>query len=223
MTDSPASPEAPLSVPDAIVQRRSVRHFSDRPVPDELVQQLVELTVKAPSSWNFQPWRIVVVTDPDQRLALKAACYNQAQVGEAPVVFVFAISHDGWRQHLEDVIRIAQDKDAWDDQYAKIMRTVAVSAQEGLGDRLREYNTKDALIAATHTTLAAEALGLGTSMMNGYSERHVKAVIGAEEDDDIGVSLVLAVGYPSRRGGNPGRLPLSRTIFDGRLDRPWHD
>ena len=215
------APDAPLSVPDAIAHRRSVRHFAPTPVPDEVVERLLRLAVCAPSSWNLQPWRIVVVRDAATRERLAAACFHQPQVVEAPVVFVFAIEIGGWRGTIDDVVRTAVDEGAWSEPYVASYRKYAPSSQQSLGESLREYDTKDALIAATHLALAAESLGYGSCFMNGYSEEKVKAVIGAAERPDIGVSLVLPVGVPSDRGRNPGRLPLSRTAFVEGLDRPW--
>jgi len=222
MSDPTAgSPASPLSVPDAIARRRSVRHFEPAPVPDDVVERLLRLATSAPSSWNLQPWRIVVVRDPEQRARLAAACYHQPQVREAPVVFVFAIEIGGWRAAIDDVIRIASDAGAWTPEYVTGYRKYATGSQEAIGESLREYDTKDALIAATHLALAAESFGLGSCFMNGYAEEQVKAVIGAEGRDDIGVSLVLPIGHPAQRGSDPGRLPLSRTVFADSLHTPW--
>lgn len=224
MTDSThGSLDAPLPTPQAILQRRSVRHYRDEPVDESLLARLLELTVAAPSSWNLQPWRIVVVQDAENRARLADACFKQPQPKEAGAVFVFAISHAGWRDVFDEVIDEATERGAWSAGYVEMFRKMAAGSQEGLGDRLREYNTKDALIAATHLSLAAESLGLGSSFMNGFDESRVKEVIGAADDDDIGVVLVLAIGHPEVRGQNPGRLPLSRTVFAESLDHPWHD
>ena len=57
--------DLPLSVPAAIEHRRSVRHFEPDPIPDDVLQQLVELSVMAPTSWNLQPVRMVVVRDDE--------------------------------------------------------------------------------------------------------------------------------------------------------------
>jgi nitroreductase len=213
--------DAPLPVPDAVLKRRNVRHFRPDPLAPGLLDRLVELAVKAPSSWNLQPWRIVVVRDAAQRERLYAACFGQVQVREAPVSFVFAISQGGWRSVMDDVVRAARERGAWEAGYADAMPRLATRAQEALGERLREYNVKDALIAATHLVLSAESMGLGTCFMNGYDEARVKEVVGAGADPDVGVALVLSVGYAERRGRDPGRLPLERVVFAERLDAPW--
>lgn len=55
----------------AITTQRAVRRFSDRPVPDEALERILEAGRRAPSSKNTQPWEFVVVTDRDllRRLA----------------------------------------------------------------------------------------------------------------------------------------------------------
>ena len=50
-----------MNVTEAVRERRSVRQFTSRPVPDELLRGLVETAARAPSGGNLQPWRIYVV------------------------------------------------------------------------------------------------------------------------------------------------------------------
>ena len=54
-----------------LVRRRSIREFSDRPVPVGVLEEAVRAAASAPSGANVQPWRFVVVTDPDVRAALR--------------------------------------------------------------------------------------------------------------------------------------------------------
>jgi iodotyrosine deiodinase len=54
-------------------ERRSVRHFSDRPVPQELIATALSIACTAPSGANRQPWRFVVIGDPEQKARLRAA------------------------------------------------------------------------------------------------------------------------------------------------------
>ena len=151
-----------------------------------------------------------------ERVAGAAA---QSRVSWPLLLAGFALGAASWLWHHHGIPWSLGSGDAW--EYAEMARVQAPRAQEGLGARLREYNTKDALIAATHLALAAESLGLGSSFMNGYSEQKVKAVIGAADNDDIGVVLVMAVGRPRERGGDPGRLPLARTVFEETLAQPF--
>jgi nitroreductase len=52
-----------MDVTDAVLARRSIRQFTDEPVPSDTIGELLELAARAPSGGNVQPWRIYVVND----------------------------------------------------------------------------------------------------------------------------------------------------------------
>ncbi len=52
-----------MEVLDAILTRRSIRHFTTQPVPDDLVDQILRAAMNAPSAANAQPWHYVVIND----------------------------------------------------------------------------------------------------------------------------------------------------------------
>lgn len=56
-----------------LARRRTIRDFSDRPVPFELVETAIATAATAPSGANQQPWRFVVVTDPERKRRIRAA------------------------------------------------------------------------------------------------------------------------------------------------------
>jgi len=209
----------PLSVPAAIAARRSVKHFRPDPIDEATLDRLVELTLAAPSSWNLQPWRIVLARGDDARRALHAAAFRQPQILEAPVTFVFAVDTEAWRLDLPDVVAQACAAGAWSQGYGELALRVAPRGQEALREAglLREYAIKDAMIAATHTALAAQSLGLGTTFMNGWREDSVKEAIGAADRPEIAIAVILPVGHPLEVPANPGRLPRTRTVSVDRL------
>jgi nitroreductase len=207
----------PLTVPDAIRQRRTTKKFKPDAIPAETLQKLIDLTVAAPSSYNLQPWRIVLVSDPAKRTALTAASWNQAQVATAPVTFVFAASLRGWERTLEQTLATGKELGAWSDKTIEFFRSAVPGFQDRLAARQREYVIKDAMIAATHLALAAESLGLNSAFMNGWMEDAVKEVIGAKDNPDIVIALLMPVGYGEGSYGNAGRLPQRVTVFQNEL------
>lgn len=72
------TPETTQAVEDAIVTRRSVRAYLDKPVPRELVERVLDLAARAPSGTNTQPWKVTVLTgESKQALSAKIlAAYN---------------------------------------------------------------------------------------------------------------------------------------------------
>ena len=81
-----ASTTKPLA--DAIRQRRATPSFDGEPIPPGDLHQILEAGLNAPSGYNMQPWRFIVVQHPEQRKRLRAASYNQAKVEEASAVIV---------------------------------------------------------------------------------------------------------------------------------------
>ncbi len=213
------SNERELSVSEAILGRRSAKQFVDRPLPFELVNRILELTRAAPSSFNLQPWRIVVVRDPAQRRALAAAAYHQPQFENAPVTLVFAVTITGWRDHFESVVTSGVESGAWPREFEQTIRNSIAGFQDGLNqhNQLREYAIKDAMIASTHAVLAAQSLGVASCFMNGWEEAAVKRVIGAGDDDDVAIAVLLPLGYTTSEPLSPGRLAAELTVFEERL------
>jgi nitroreductase len=61
-----ASADGSVSASDAIMSRRNVRQYAERPIPAEDLDEILEAGRRAPSSKNTQPWDFVVVTDREQ-------------------------------------------------------------------------------------------------------------------------------------------------------------
>jgi nitroreductase len=66
--------------------RRSVRAYRPDPIPDDVLDRVLEAVRLAPSAKNIQPWRFIVVGDPRVRAELATASNNQQFVAQAPLV-----------------------------------------------------------------------------------------------------------------------------------------
>ncbi|WP_193198703.1 nitroreductase family protein [Nostoc sp. MG11] len=218
---SPITQTQALDVPSAILKRRSIKTFKTDPIAPELLKQLVELTVAAPSSYNIQDWQIILVQDEAQKAALAAASWNQQQIIQAPVTFVFAADSTAGEKNLTPILERGLQTGAWNEGTVNYFQTAVPQFQAALGDKRREYAIKDAMIAATHLVLAAESLGLSTCFMNGWIEDKVKEVIGATENPDLAIAVLVPVGYAAEPRLNPGRLPFSYNVSVDRIGNPY--
>jgi nitroreductase len=89
-------------VPDAALftRRFSCRRFAADPVPEPVLDELLEAARWAPSAGNLQPWRFLVVRSPAVRRLLAAAAFDQTFVTEAPVtVVVCAVPDESARRY----------------------------------------------------------------------------------------------------------------------------
>ncbi len=78
-----------MNVLDAIRTRRSVRSYaSDKPIPSDVMQRMLQALRLAPSACNLQPWRFIVVADAALRQELAQAANGQKWMADAPVTVV---------------------------------------------------------------------------------------------------------------------------------------
>ena len=77
-----------MDVFEAIQTRRSVRSYSSRPIPVELMRRMRQALCLAPSARNLQPWHFIFVTEPGLRKQLAEAAHKQHWMGDAPTIVV---------------------------------------------------------------------------------------------------------------------------------------
>jgi nitroreductase len=198
--------------------RRATPAFTASPVSDEDLNKILRAGLEAPSSYNMQPWRFVVVRDSEQRKRLRVAAMNQEQVEQAPVVIVACADTQGWREALEDVIGIAREH-GFNDEAQLERKRRSVTADLGSHPNIAMWATKQTMIAATTMMWMAEALGYDTGPMEGFSEEDVRKVLGIPET--VRVVFLLAIGHlRGEDSKHPGRLPASCTVFAERYGQP---
>src|ERR1700721_2887694 len=88
----------------AIQERRATPSFDGAPIPAEDLRQILDAGLHAPSGYNLQPWRFVVVQSAEQKKKLRGASYNQGKVEEASAVIVACGDADGWRKDLDLIL-----------------------------------------------------------------------------------------------------------------------
>jgi nitroreductase len=203
---------------EIVYTRRATSAFTSSPVSDEDLARILRAGLDAPSSYNMQPWRFVVVRDPEQKKRLRVAAMNQEQVEQAPAVVVACGDTKRWREDLEEVIRIARERGLTDEsQFERKRRNV--TADLGSHPNMAMWVTKQTMIAATTMMWMAEALGYDTGPMEGFSEEDVRKVLGIPEH--VRVIFMLAIGcLRGDDGKHPGRLSASSTVFSERYGQP---
>jgi nitroreductase len=85
-----------------LARRRTVREFSDRPVPREIIENCLMAAATAPSGANQQPWHFAVVSDPGIKKKIRDAAEAEEHAfysGRAPDEWLEALSHLGTDEH----------------------------------------------------------------------------------------------------------------------------
>lgn len=217
--------EKPLS--EVARERRATPHFESTPVHEADLKKIIEAGLSAPSGYNLQPWRFVVVRDPEQRKRLREAAMHQAKVEEAPVMIVACGDKDGWRNgDLDAMLRMAAEHGYGDPaQHEKVRHNVSrflggsPGDAGGLAPDFAVWVNRHVMIAFTNIMLMAEALGYDTAPMEGFYETKVKALLKLPES--VRVVALLAIGRlkgPDKPFA--GRFPMGRTCFAEEWGKP---
>ena len=210
----------------AIRDRRATLSFLPDPVPENDLKKILEAGLSAPSAYNLQPWRFVVVREAEQRARLRQAAMNQLKVEEAPVVIVACADLDGWRSgDVDEIIRLAQQHGYGDEaRYASMRKNIAnffsaAGNAGGLAPDFAVWANRQTVIAFTTMMWMAEVLGYDTAPMEGFYEDKVKATLSIPAH--VRVVALLAIGH--RKGEDKvfaGRFAMQRTVFAEKWGNP---
>jgi len=204
-----------LTVGEAIRSRRSTRSFEPKPVPDDMIMEMLEAARLAPSASNSQPWRYVVVTDPEEKMELRRLSFGQAFIEEAGVVFVVcadlsSYSRETYRRRRQEAVDAGVlPASSLNDPLFR--GRVDSTEAEDLSVHITSA-TANSYIATEHIVLMAAALGLGSCWVGAISDREaIKRLLGIP--DEVVLLGLVAVGYA--RGTPPFRpkLPLASILL----------
>jgi nitroreductase len=194
---------------DVINQRRSIRKFKNDPIPDELIDELLEAARLAPSGSNIQPWRFVVVKSEEIKTKLDEVTPYKFAL-KAPVLFVCcsdlnALETRGKRVNELMEMGAFTDVEMDDPNSGKYKGSVGESIS------IKGYLAMNVAIAIEHIALRATDLGLGTCWIGRVDSEKTKQILGLS--DDFQVVMLLPIGYPAQDPRQRPRLSKEEIVI----------
>ena len=212
-------PKSVKSLSQAIQGRRSTPSFDGSALPEEDLRQIIEAGLHAPSGFNMQPWRFIVVESPEQKRKLRAASYNQAKVEEASVVIVACGDADGWRKDLDKMLQMGREGGMPESYAAQARSSVPGYLSSFTPDQMRVWLTKQVMLAYTSMMLMAEVLGYDTAPLEGFEQEKVHEALRLPLS--YWVVALLAVGHLNGTDKfSGGRFELGHTVFREEYGKP---
>lgn len=174
---------------DDLKRRRTVRDFSDRPVPRELIETCIEAAGTAPSGANQQPWHFVVVSDADLKKRIRDAAEEEERAfynGRAPEEWLEALAHLGTDEN-KPFLEIAP--------YLIVVFAESYQLRAD-GARHKNYYVTESVGLATGMLIAAlHTAGLATLTHTPSPMRFLNDLLDRPYHERP--FLVLVTGYPS--------------------------
>ncbi len=194
---------APLDVLSAAKKRRSIRAYKQEVIPHSDIEQILDAVRMAPSPFNIQPWRFVVVEDAATKTKLAEAAYNQRQIHSAPAVIVLYTDMDDAVEHVGEVIHPGYDAATAEGVKNTILSVYPQGNSSTLGLHF-------GYIALGYLLLAAESLGYQTSPMTGFVAADVKKLLNLSSNAEI--AALIAIGRGDEEGFPHHRHELDRIL-----------
>ncbi|TEA78964.1 nitroreductase family protein [Allopusillimonas ginsengisoli] len=178
-----------------IESRVSLNYYDpDRPVSEAQIKELVRLATLAPSAYNLQNWKFIVVQSAEAKQRLKTVAYGQQKVETAPVTFIVCGLLEAHRQ-LPLALRPAVDAGIIAPSVSDAWVAAAARSHDGNPVLQRDEAFRSASLAAMTLILAAEGMGLGSGSMSGFDPLALSGAFGLSEAE-VPVMLIT-VGYPA--------------------------
>jgi nitroreductase len=182
---------------DVMNSRRAVNFFDpDKDVSDETLKAMIETAAKAPSSFNLQPWSLIILRGKEEKTRLQSLAWDQPKVSEAPVTLIVLADRDGWKEghrfvekNFQEMIKakaMTEDQRQW-------FADARISLYGGTEEKPLAFACKNTGFFAMALMLAAKNLGLDTHPMDGFDHDAVRKEFNIP--DNYWIPLLLAVGY----------------------------
>ena len=170
-------------------RRRTVRDFSDRPVPRAIIERCIAAAGTAPSGANMQPWHFAAVGDPDTKRRIRKAAEAEERA------FYGGKAGDDW---LEALAPLGTDADK---PFLEIAPWLIVVFQQnyGLGPdggRVKHYYVQESVGIATGFLIAAlHHCGLATLTHTPSPMKFLRDILGRPVNERA--VMILVAGYPA--------------------------
>jgi len=192
--------------------RRSVREFdSSVEISEEEIRDILENAIKAPSSSNMQPWRFLVVTDPELKQKLLPIAFNQKQVAAASAIVIvladlemYTLSDKIYGSAIEAGFMTEEVGNNFIANSTKMYSSLPA-------ERLKEIVVFDTGLVAMQLMLTARAKGYDSVPMGGYNRDQVTELFNIS--DRYLPTLMLPIGKAAGEGRQTTRLSVDDVTF----------
>lgn len=200
-----------MNVATAIETRRAVKTYDpDHRMTEAEIDKLLSLAMLAPTAFNIQNWRFVLVRDPELRGEIRKVAWDQAQVTDASLLVVLCADTKSWEKQPERYWRNAAQP-IRDFMVPGIHQYYAGREQVQRDEAMRSCG-----IAAMTLMLAAKEMGYDSCPMDGFDFDAVAQLIRLPQDHVI--TMMTAIGKGAKEAWpRGGQLVMNEIVINNRF------
>jgi nitroreductase len=195
---------------EIVKNRYSVRQYRDEAVPEETIEELLEIIGCSVSAINLQPWKIKVVADQETKEKLLPVTFGQTQVTSCSHLLVLCADVD-YPVLIAKLDSALADADAPDEMREGLIGFATDIANDMSPEQQRRWSQEQVYIALGNAVNGAYALGLGACPMTAFQPAEYSRVLGLPET--VIPTVLVSVGYPTEEQSGPRfRYPLREIL-----------
>lgn len=196
-------------------QRSSIRKYQQGvDIPQETLNQILEAAATAPSAWNLQHWKFLIIQDPENKSRILPIAYNQQQVVDASAVII--VLGDTKANENAEIVYGETVRAGF---MTEEVKNQIVSSIDSYYESNEHAGTHDAIrnaaFAAMQLMLAAKAHGIDSGPMGGYDAEALRKELNIP-DRYIPV-LMLTLGYAEQPAHQTNRFPVDQLVIRERF------
>ncbi len=175
-------------------ERYAAKLFDGKMIPESKVSKLMELIQYAPSSFNIQPWKMIVVTNPEIKEKLSPVSWNQPQIKSCSHLIVFCANKDvkGNIEKLES----AMIKNGAEREDIKGYIQMMLDFEKMLNEEQKlAWAQRQVYLALGNALNGARALGFDSCPMEGFDSKEYSKIL--KLPDNIIPTVLCPIGYAS--------------------------
>jgi len=174
-------------------ERRSVNNFDkSKSLSSDQVKEIVDLAVMAPSAFNLQPWRLVMVQTDESKNKLYELANNQEKILQAPVTLIVVGNKEGYNNEnpvWEEMLQSVGGRQ-------EIVEGAKQAAQFLYGtseERKLKFAESNAGLLAMSLMIAAKEFGVDSHPMSGLDFDGIHKAFGLNDSEEV--VMAIALGY----------------------------
>jgi nitroreductase len=197
---------------DPIYQRRAIKAFDpEHRLSSEEERKLLEAAIQAPTSFNIQHWRFVILRDPELRRKIRTEFGNdQTQMTDASLLVLVTADVKAWTKKPERYWQNAPQ------EVSDLLVGWMGPFHEGRDWLQRDEAQRSIGMAMQTLMLAAKAMGYDSCPMIGFDIEKVAELIGLPDDHVMGAMVAIGKGT-KKTWPKPGQLSLNEVVVENRF------
>lgn len=190
-----------------VQQRYAVKQFDGKKIDEKKLHALLEIIRLAPSSFNIQPWHIVVVRDQKLKERLHPAAWSQPQVLTCSHLLVFCARTD-LKEHIDRLGALFTDMPS--EALEAYLRMMHEFAEKLSVEQKRSWAQRQTYLALGNAVNGAKSLGFDSCPMEGFDPVSFAAIL--ELPPHIIPTALCTIGYAADTARPKTRFPLNETF-----------